>query len=409
MIINAGTARRPLLPLAWIGLGAANLVLFAITFALGLGSIATAWFRNPWALVSTHLFTLGFATPVVWGALYQLVPVLAETELRSVRLGWAHLVLHLPGFVLLICGFVHLLPSLMIAGGTLVALGATLLLINLGLTLRRAPRWHPALTYIVVALLYLALLLSLGLTLAFNFALGFFGAATRSHLIDHVIWGFGGWFTLTILGVAYKLVPLFTLTHREAGRLARPVLLLYNAGLWVALWWRLPGLLMLAGAVLLYLWEMAGLVRARVRRQLDISLRYGAHALLWLLVTGGLLLGLSLAPRVAPAWAAGALYALAMGWIGQMIIGHLFKIVPFLVWTSRYAERAGREPVPALADLYSQCLADWIRWLLSLGCLCVVSGLWLSWLPLAYTGAILSLLGVCAYGYSFLKLMGRMT
>lgn len=391
-------SRGPHLPLAFMSFGLASLVTLGAVFLLGLASIAGAWFRNPWALVATHLFTLGFATPVICGAFYQLVPVLAEAPLRWPRLGWVHLALHISGFLTLLAGFCHLVPGLMIIGGSLLFTGALLLVIGMVGTLGQSPKWHPALTYICVALLYLLLVFSLGLTLALNWQMGFLGASTRAHLIDHAIWGFGGWFTLTILGVALRLVPLFTLTHEEPGRLALPVLLLFNVGLTVALWWRAVGLVLVAVAVLIYLVEMGLVLRHRVRRVWDISLRYAGHGVLWLGVSGVLVIWGALR-GLTPGRAVGALYGLAIGWVGLLIVGHLFKIVPFLIWTHRYAARAGREKVPMLADLYSQRVADAIRWLLSGGCLGVVVGLWLGWLPAAYLGASVVLIGsLCAFG-----------
>jgi hypothetical protein len=39
------------------------------------------------------------------------------------------------------------------------------------------------------------------------------------------------------------------------------------------------------------------------------------------------------------------------GWISLTIVGMMLKIVPFLVWYRAYSPRAGREPVPTLAQL----------------------------------------------------------
>jgi hypothetical protein len=384
--------RSPRLPLAFMGLGLLSLVTLGAVFLLGLPSIAGAWFRNPWALVATHLFTLGFGTPIIMGAFYQLVPVLAETPLRYAKLGWVHYGLHVTGYLVLLAGFCHLATGLMIAGGTLLFTGAILFVWSMVATLKRAPKWHIALTFICVALLYLLLVFSLGLTLALNWQYGFLGAATRTHLIDHAIWGFGGWFTLTILGVALKLVPLFTLTHEEPGRLALPVLILFNIGMTIALWWRATGLLLMALATAIYLVEMLAILRKRVRRVWDISLRYAGHGLFWLALSSALLIYGAFA-GLKPAHAVGALYGLAIGWVGHLIIGHLFKIIPFLIWTHRYADKAGKEPIPMLTDLYNQKRALALRFVLSGGCLGVVAGLWAGWLWLAQAGALVSLIG----------------
>ncbi len=52
-------------------------------------------------------------------------------------------------------------------------------------------------------------------------------------------------------------------------------------------------------------------------------------------------------PRVALAYAVITLG----GWVSLTIVGMMLKIVPFLVWYRVYSPRAGREPVPTLAEL----------------------------------------------------------
>ena len=52
-------------------------------------------------------------------------------------------------------------------------------------------------------------------------------------------------------------------------------------------------------------------------------------------------------PRVALAYAV----LILGGWVSLTIVGMMLKIVPFLVWYRVYSPRAGREPVPTLAQL----------------------------------------------------------
>ncbi|MFA6684990.1 MAG: hypothetical protein WCS26_06985, partial [Arcobacteraceae bacterium] len=39
------------------------------------------------------------------------------------------------------------------------------------------------------------------------------------------------------------------------------------------------------------------------------------------------------------------------GMIAPMILGHLYKIVPFLVWFERFSPLVGKQKVPMLADM----------------------------------------------------------
>lgn len=83
-------------------------------------------------------------------------------------------------------------------------------------------------------------------------------------------------------------------------------------------------------------------------------------------IPAGVLVALTGADLV---WIERALVALALaalvGWLGQSTIGYLYKIVPFLVWQSRYAPKVGRERVPLMRDLVQQRIATLSFWLIN--------------------------------------------
>jgi len=44
-------------------------------------------------------------------------------------------------------------------------------------------------------------------------------------------------------------------------------------------------------------------------------------------------------------------WTLFLGYVSFVIIGHLYKIVPFLVWFERFSPLVGKQKVPMLADM----------------------------------------------------------
>ena len=44
-------------------------------------------------------------------------------------------------------------------------------------------------------------------------------------------------------------------------------------------------------------------------------------------------------------------FSVMFGMIAPMILGHLYKIVPFLVWFERFSPLVGKQKVPMLADM----------------------------------------------------------
>jgi len=49
-----------------------------------------------------------------------------------------------------------------------------------------------------------------------------------------------------------------------------------------------------------------------------------------------------------------SVWFLLLGFISSFITGHLYKIVPFLVWFERFAPLVGKEKVPMLHEMYSK-------------------------------------------------------
>ena len=47
-------------------------------------------------------------------------------------------------------------------------------------------------------------------------------------------------------------------------------------------------------------------------------------------------------------------WVLFFGFFGFMITGHIYKIIPFLVWFERFSPLVGKQKIPMLADMVPQ-------------------------------------------------------
>ena len=63
-----------------------------------------------------------------------------------------------------------------------------------------------------------------------------------------------------------------------------------------------------------------------------------------------------------------------LGWISVMIIGMMYKVIPFLVWHHRYSDLVGLRPVPTAAQLLGESAPRIEFWLLHAGILMTVVG-----------------------------------
>lgn len=327
------------------GMAAALLVLLG-----HMGALLRFQYGSAALLAATHLMTLGFISMVMMGAMYQLVPVVFNAKLYSVRLAAWHYAALVPGVALMVSGFLANVAVMLMVGGSLVVLSIALFLLNLVRTLPNRAQWGLSGWFVATALGYLGFTVSMGWLLAWNLSHPFLPGDV---LAVHLVLGGVGWFALALMGVSYKLLPMFSLTHAKP-RWGWAAYGLLNAGVWIVgvgtWWWPRPaaalGSLLAAAALALYAADIRRLWRRRLRRQPDPAVYLALAG-----TAGGL------ATMGAAAWgAAGGPWSLVVfmffyGWMAASILGYLQKIVPFLVWLHRYGPHVGRMAVPRMRDL----------------------------------------------------------
>lgn len=360
-------------PLGFILVG-----ILALLTGLGLiiwrPEILATYHYNQRVIAVTHLVTLGWICSVVMGSVYQLVPVALETKLYSERLAVCQFLLHLVGFVGMVRMFWVWDVPMVATYGSIMGVGVLLFVYNIGRTLLRIPRWNIVAVGIASALGWLVLTIIAGLLLAAVklWPVSPFDPISQMHAHAHL--GGLGFFIILIVAVSYKLIPMFLLSDIQNHQRAWATLLLLNmgmAGLFVTLLFNSAFKLVFAGLVitglLVFGWELNAIVQARKRRVIDWSIKYFLTAIGLLIPVCLLAIGLSW-PGLPLNEFTGQLetvYGLLalLGVITLAIMGMLYKIVPFLIWYSRYSSEIGRSRVPSLADLYSvrlQAVGYWI-------------------------------------------------
>lgn len=347
----------PAVPLAYLVCAAAAFLGAAPSVAWLAPELAGHYY-HPRLLALTHTVTLGWITLAIMGASYQLIPIVLEREIWSEQLARWQLAILAVAVTGMVAHF-HLgtWPGLTAAAG-LLAVGIALHLLNVGMTLRGFTGWTFTARLVVLAYGGLALTTLFGLALSVDRVWPFLPGETFPTLHAHVHLALLAWVAPMILAVAARVYPMFFLA--PAPRRWHSFLQLWGlttgvpavvVGLLAA-----PGLLV-AGALAVavtaaahaaWIGEMAG---ARKRPGLDWGLRFVLTATVFLAPAAvlGVLMAMDrlAGPRVALAYAV----LILGGWVSLTIVGMMLKIVPFLVWYRVYGPRAGREPVPTLAQL----------------------------------------------------------
>jgi hypothetical protein len=333
--------------------------------------------QAPLGFVAIHLVVLGWLSLLMLGALYQFVPVITGKPLWSQRLALAALLAIVGGLAGMAIGFLGLagigpdaapwLP----AGGILVVTGFGLAALNLGTTLWRGrPLPLPA-QFIAAGVFFLLVTGSLGLIFACALTVAHAPGWTLTFLAHgvplHVAAGFGGWFTLTAMGVSYRLLSMFMLAPEDGRWTGRWAFRLSFAGLATAV---IAGLFDAGGeraAMLatdigeitaglgfaLYITDMVRLYRTRRRRLLELNSKAAAAALGFFVIAVTCFAIIQSAGRTADLIGPVG-YIFVFGWLSGLGLSQLYKIVPFLTWLERFGPRMGKGPVPRVQDLVSE-------------------------------------------------------
>lgn len=346
------------LPLSYLMTAAAAFVVAALAVPW-LGSELAGHYYHPRLLALTHTLTLGWITLAIMGASYQLIPVVLERPVWSERLARWQLALFAAGVVGMVGHFAIARWEGLAWGAGLVVAGMAMHLVNVTLTVRGLRRWSFTARLVALALAGLALTALFGLALSLDKIWRFLPGAVFANLHAHVHLALLGWVLPMVIGVAARLYPMFLLAREPDGWVGRAQfwgLVLGVPGLVAGLLLEasaltVVGASLVAVAVAGHLAWVAEMAWRGKRPSLDWGLRFvltGAAFLSPATLLGlGFATGLWSGPRLALAYGVLALG----GWVSLTIAGMMLKIVPFLVWYRAYGPRAGRRPVPTLAQL----------------------------------------------------------
>ncbi|HEX2167213.1 MAG TPA: hypothetical protein VHG09_08225 [Longimicrobiales bacterium] len=363
----AGMASANAPPFLLPGEHFAAALLFLLAGSAGVflvsGDLANGAYLSPRVASVTHLFTLGWITTSIMGALYQFLPVALGKPIGSVRLAHLTFLLYVPGLCAFVSGLVLFRTTLMLVGAAMFGTGILLFVGNVAATLRASERRDVTWWALGCAVAFLVITLVFGVALAGNLRWGYLGAGRVTSLGVHLHVAVAGWVLLVMIGVAHRLLPMFLLSHGAGNRFAKAAVALVAAGAGVlaflhhasrlvSFW--LPAILIASGCVAFLLQARAFYAR-RHRPVLDPGMRLAAAALsllgVALVLSTPVLLSVANA-RLSTAYVLAVLLAISL-----FIAAHYYKIVPFLVWYHRFGPLAGKRPVPRVSDLYSARIA----------------------------------------------------
>ncbi|WP_343674118.1 cytochrome C oxidase subunit I [Chitinophaga sp.] len=385
-------------------------LLAALMLFTSSGEFSGHYFQ-PHILAITHTMALGWGTMIILGASHQLLPVLIEGKLYSIRLAYIAFACTAVGILLLVWAFYDFdmgWPAKI--GALLVNVGVVVFLVNVVMSIIQSKTKNIQAYFMLTATGWLFFTTLVGGLLVCNFSEGFLPKDSLHYLSLHAHIGIVGWFLLLVMGVGSRLIPMFLISKYEHPKMLWRIYWLANGGLILficiflnnaPLWLYLVPVAAVTTAIILFAVFCENAYRVRIRRQVDEEMKVSLLAVVMMvlplifLITIIIML-ISLSANVQLVLAYG--FTIFFGWLTAIILGMTFKTLPFIIWNKIYHAKAGTGKTPNPKDLFSNSIFNTMAVCFIIGFVGFAAGIITSSGMTAKTGALL-LLG-CAFLYN---------
>ena len=311
------------------------------------------------SIVITHAITIGFLSFIMLGSMTQMLPVLAGAKMPKVELVTkSSYILMVVGVISMLLGLytsnsvLNIVAFIGLGGGFLIILTAT------ALSLRTVSNFNATVKGISTSIVFAFLIVFMGLYLLYSYIINDIDSTHMIVANIHSVWAVFGFAVILIIGVAFQVLPMFYVAPKFKSFCKKRVVWLISIGLviWLVLSafyeeYTLFGKLWIA----MFVWAFATTVWLKLskrRRPIsDVTVWYWRSAsifltlgsFLWIfdeyfkheyIVMVGILIG---------------------GFILSIIIGMLYKIVPFLVWF--HLNAMGYMSIPTINEMINKNVA----------------------------------------------------
>jgi len=317
------------------------------------------FFYHPRMLAVVHLVTLGWITASILGSLYIVGPLALRTPLDVNWLDYLAFVLVTTGVVGMVAHFWVVEYRGMAWSGATAAAGILVVAIRALPAISRAAIHRAVRLHIGLAFANVGLAATMGVLLGVNKTTPVLPGRALDHVFAHAHLAAIGWASMTVIGVAYRLLPMVLPAAMPSGRTLYASAALLEAGLlllfaaWTlhsALLW--PGAALLVSGFAVFLGHVLWMLRhSRPRppaiRLPDPAVLHAGAALLSLVAACAAGAWLSRAPASASMLRMATVYGVLglVGFLAQMVIAMEGRLLPLFAWYCASQLAPGRVPV----------------------------------------------------------------
>lgn len=337
--------------------------LFGILAGVLLFFSDTSMLMNRYSIdtiIVTHTITIGFFSFIMFGALTQMLPVLASVKISNVKpiTTIAHLLL-VVGLLGMIFGLKLHINMLVTLAYITLGSGFMIMILSIAYAMNGITHFTATIRAMVVSLTFAFFIVFMGAFLLYEYAND---AISEYHIIVaniHSVWAIFGFCGVLIIGVAFQVLPMFYVAPKFKKFCKKRVVYLITFGLliWMLLTFYFEDYTLYAKLwISTFFWAFSTAVWLKLKRRKraisDVTVWYWRAAsifltlgiFLWIfdeffkheyIVMVGILLG--------------------GGFILSIMIGMLYKIVPFLVWF--HLNGMGYMSIPTINEMIDKDVA----------------------------------------------------
>jgi cbb3-type cytochrome oxidase subunit 1 len=413
--LSTKNAPSPSVVLPYYAYGAVAFIIASVMMFFVADDVSSSYLM-PKVISIAHVLILGWITMIIFGALYQLIPVVMEVKLFSEKLAMASFITLGLGMPLMAYSFwTNYIGATipMIMGGSLVILSVIMFVINAAGSAAKTENKTIENRFIVTSVVWLLLAVLLGLAIILYPQI-----LNHGSFLIHVHIGIIGWFMLLVVGVASTLMPMFFISHQLNKKYLDYAYWLINAGLVMLVATMFFGLgnmvraasgaAVLAGFIFFFKYNYDA-YKKRLRRNLDIGMKLSVLAFVLFLITllagflssFGDIIGTQFESRINMTYGISLIY----GFLTALILGQMYKTLPFIVWLKLYQDKVGKFKTPLPADMHSEEAAQghYFFYIAAFGLL--IAGVWAKEAMLIIASAALMTATALLYAYNTFKIL----
>ncbi|RLA76962.1 MAG: hypothetical protein DRG78_18145 [Epsilonproteobacteria bacterium] len=312
------------------------------------------------SIVITHALTLGFLGFIMLGSLTQMLPVLAGVIIPKVDN------ISKISYLFLTLGTFSMLLGLSLDSSTfttlsipLLGVGFILMITVISLAILKVKNFNATVKAMATSLVFAAFTVIMGLFLLYTYINEDFAQYRNMIANVHSVWGIFGFAGVLIIGVTFQVLPMFYVAPKFKRFCKKRVVWLISSGLVI---WLFTSIFVESYSIIgkawiaTFFWAFSTTVwlklSARRRPISDVTVWYWRSASLFLTLGSFLWI---FDEYFKHEYIVMVAILLGGGFILSIMIGMLYKIVPFLVWF--HLNAMGYMSIPTMNEMINKTLA----------------------------------------------------